>query len=170
MIETFTNIHEVDGMDDPNIRLRKRNAWLMQVLDPDNNLPKIDIKIIDAEQKSCEETLPSDIFEGNAGSLYIMLPGTIENIGDVVYGKDDSTPHQLVLTDFNMSDRFEDKDFDKRLCLEALKALPLGFNAISHSFLSDGGEEIWEWLVQAGVAKIRQEKPSGQLGKYETIF
>ncbi len=119
----------------------------------------------------CEGTLPPDVpFDGNAGSLYITRPGTTETIGDVVYGIDKQVPSRLVITDLSILDEVQGQGYGRRLYLEALRALPLGYGLICHSNLSDDARSIWEWLVSRGVARRRKESSDGQLGGYETTF
>ena len=153
-------------------QLRERNEWLEQSLDPTGSLPKVDIVLLDGNMKHCIDTLPADVpFIGNAGSLYIKMPDTGESIGDAVFGKDDQTPTKLVMTDASILDTAQGRGYGRRLYLEALKALPLGYGLISHSMLTPvDGEGVWQWLIDAGVAKQRDQAPSGQLGKYETVF
>ena len=155
----------------PSEQVEVRNVWLEQVLDPDNNLPSVGVVLLDGAMNKCEVTLPPDIpFVGNAGSLYINKLGTDETIGDAVFGKDDSVPMKLVVTDTSVIQGERGKGYGKRLYLEALKSLPAGFGLISHSMLSADAELIWQWLVDAGVAQERKERPNGQLGKYETTY
>lgn len=147
-----------------------RNLWLDQQLDPDSLLPKVDITLLDGSLQPMAETLTGDFITGNAGSLYLSLPGSTDTIGDVVFGKDATEPKKLIFTDASILPNFQGQGYGRRLYLEALKALPPGYGAISHSMLSPDAVKVWEWLVQAGVAKVRTVPASGQLGKYETVF
>jgi len=153
-------------------QLKGRNEWLERSLDPNSSLPKVDLVLLDGNMKRCSIALPADVpFHGNAGSLYIKMPITGETIGDAVFGKDDQAPGRLVMTDSGIIDDYQGKGYGRRLYLEALKSLPLGYGLICHSMLSPvDGEGIWQWLINAGVARERQQTPSGQLGKYETVF
>ena len=151
-------------------QLKQRNAWLEQSLNPNSDLPEVDIMLLNGALDPCSSALPPDVFEGNAGSLYIKLTGTDDTIGDVVYGKDDSAPNKLVLTDVSILDEVQGQGYGRRLYLEALKALPVGYGAVCHSMLSDDAEKVWQWLIRAGVAQERRGEPSSQLGRYETVF
>lgn len=147
-----------------------RNTWLEQQLDPEGIFPEVDISLLDGSLQPVDETLTGDVVAGNAGSLYLSIPGSVDTIGDVVFGKDEKEPAKLVLTDVSILPTVQGQGYGRRLYLEALKALPPGYGAICHSLLSPDAEKVWRWLVAAGVAKERSEPVSGQLGKYETVF
>lgn len=147
-----------------------RNAWLEQQLDPDGIFPEVDLSLLDGNLQPVHETLTGDVVAGNAGSLYLSIPGSTDTIGDVVFGKDEKEPAKLVLTDVSILSTVQGQGYGRRLYLEALKALPSGYGAICHSLLSPDAEKVWQWLIEAGVAKERTEPVSGQLGKYETVF
>jgi GNAT superfamily N-acetyltransferase len=150
--------------------IRTRNAWLEQQLNPDGLFPEVDISLLDGNLQPVTETLTGDLIAGNAGSLYLSIPGSTDTIGDVVFGKDEKEPAKLVLTDVSILPTVQGKGYGRRLYLEALKALPPGYGAICHSLLSPDAENVWQWLVAAGIARERTVPVSGQLGKYETVF
>ncbi len=164
-----------ETIDSPELKeqaelVRARNTWLEQQLDPGGIFPKVDLSLLDGSLQPVHETLTGDIVAGNAGSLYLSTPGSTDTIGDVVFGKDEKAPAKLVLTDVSILPTVQGRGYGRRLYLEALKALPLGYGAICHSMLSPDAEKVWKWLIEAGVARERTEPASGQLGKYETVF
>lgn len=170
MDETLVTPPDAFAENHVSEQIKQRNAWLERSLNPGNGLPDVDITLLNGSMVPCSGTLPPDVFDGNAGSLYIKTPGTTDTIGDVVYGKDDKASNKLVLTDVSILDDVQGQGYGRRLYLEALKALPLGYGAVCHSLLSDDADQVWQWLVGAGVAQVRLEAPSGQLGRYETVF
>lgn len=157
-------------VDEQAERLRERNAWLDQQLNPEGTLPDVDMSLLDGDLRPVGDTLTGEMIAGNAGSLYVSVPGTSDTIGDVVYGKDVQLPMKLIFTDVSILPDMQGQGYGRRLYLEALKALPPDYGAICHSMLSPDAEKVWRWLVEAGVAKERTEPVGGQLGKYETVF
>lgn len=151
--------------------LRERNTWLEQQLNSEGMLPEVNVSLLDGDLKPVNDTLTGEMTASNVGSLYISVHDAHDTtIGDVVYGKDDTEPTKLILTDVSILSSMQGQGYGRRLYLEALKALPLGYGAICHSMLSPDAEKVWQWLVEAGVARERTEPISGQLGKYETVF
>ena len=164
-----------DQVQGPNIDrlIDERNAWLEQALNPDGRLPQVSVTLLDGNMQRCDKTLPPyPPFEGNSGSLYLRIPESEEAVADMVYGQDPSLPGKLIATDVSALPNYRGRGLGKRLYLEGLKALPLGYGLVAHSMHdpTGGGDRMWEWLIERGIARERSEPVQGQIGKYETIF
>jgi GNAT superfamily N-acetyltransferase len=176
-LETIMPIEETspEQTADPNIDhlIDERNAWLEQALNPDGSLPSAKVTLLDGNMQRCERTLPQNPpFDGNSGSLYLRIPESEEAVADMVYGQDPSLPGKLIATDVSALPDFRGRGLGKRLYLEGLKALPLGYGLVSHSIHDPkgDGDRMWKWLVECGVARERSEPVQGQIGRYETVF
>ncbi len=144
-----------------------RNQWLEQALNGNNDIPEAAVILRDGAMQTCAPTLPEDLpFISNAGSIYTRVDD--ESMGSIVFGIDEKLPNKLIVIDSGVLK--QGAGHGRRLYLEALKALPLGYGLASHSMLSADAVSVWEWLIGSGVATRVDREAEGQIGIYETIF
>lgn len=135
---------------DQDIQLR--NAWLIERLDPEHNLPAVVLACVG--EHPVHDNQRSDPFgyrqimnaQGRIGDVTVMpAPGI--RAGDYAY-----------VTSIQIDSAERGKGQGKAAYLEVLKFLPAGIGLQSSLALSKDSGRIWRWLEEKGVAEHNSER------------